>query len=124
MKKIDSHNGERGAITIKTLLTFLIIGMVIFAAVKFVPVYAEQRQIIFDVDELASKAAARNLKEEETKKAIDTLRLKYSLPEGSIKLETLGENKAKISLGYTRVIDLLVTTYNWPVSYTADGKGI
>lgn len=124
MKIIDSRAGERGAVTIKTLLSFLLVGVVIFIAIKMVPVYVEQRQVIFDVDDLANKAAVRNLKEADVKKAIEDLHTKYSLPEGSIKLDTLGNNKTKITLGYTRVIDFLVTNFNWPVTYTADGKSI
>jgi hypothetical protein len=122
MKKIDSRPGERGAVSIKSLLTFLILGVIVFATVKIIPVYMEQRQVVHEVDEIANKAAVRNLKEDEVKKALETLRVKYGLPEGSIKLESLGDNKAKISLGYSKAIDLLVTTYNWKVDFTADGK--
>lgn len=124
MKKIDSGAGERGAVTIKTLLTFLLIGAVVFATVKIFPVYMEQRQVVFEVDEIANKAAVRNLKEEDVNKAIESLRVKYSLPEGSIKLESIGDNKAKISLGYTKAIDLVVTTYDWTVNFTANGKAL
>jgi hypothetical protein len=124
MKKIDSHISERGAVSVKTLLTFLSLGLLVFATVKIFPVYMEQRQVVYEVDEIANKAAVRNLKEEEVKKAIETLRVKYDLPEGSIKLESLGDNKAKISLGYTKAIDFIVTTYNWKVDFMADGKAL
>lgn len=124
MKKTDSRAGERGAVNIKTLLTFIVVGVVIFAAIKIIPVYTEQRQIIYDVDEMAQKASVRNLKEDEVKKAIEALRVKYELPEGSIKLDSFASNKVQITLGYTRVIDFLVTSYNWPVIYTANGKAI
>ena len=98
--------------------------VLIASSIKILPVYAEQRQIIFDVDEVANKAAVRNLKEDEVKKAIETLRTKYSLPEGSITVESVSENRAKISIDYTRVIDLLVTSYDWKVNFTANGKAI
>jgi len=124
MKQTDSRTGERGAVTIKTLLIFVAIGVVIFTAVKFIPVYTEQRQIIFDVDEMAQKASARNLKEGEVKKAIEALCVKYDLPAGSIKLDSFAENKVQISLGYSRVIDLMVTSYTWPVTHIANGKAI
>jgi hypothetical protein len=124
MKQTDSRAGERGAVSIKTLFTFVAVGVVVFAAIKFIPVYTEQRQIIYDVDEMAQKASVRSLKEDDVKKAIEALRIKYELPEGSIKLDSFAQNKVQISLGYTRVIDLLVTSYNWPVVYTANGKAI
>ena len=124
MKKIDSRAGERGAVSIKTLLTFLIVGLGIFAAVKIVPVYAEQRQIVFEVDELANKASVRNLKEEEVKKAIDALLAKYTLPEGSIKIDSYAANKVQLTLGYSKAIDFLITKYDWKVNYVVSGKAI
>ena len=114
--------GERGAVSIKTLLTFAAVGIVIFSIIKIVPVYTEERQIIYDVDELANKSAVRNLKEEEVKKAIESLRQKYSLPENSLKLESHGQNKANISLAYARPIDFVVTTYSWKVTHKVEGK--
>ena len=124
MKKIDSRPGERGAVTIKTLLTFVLIGVVVFTAIKVVPVYVEQRQVIYDVDDLANKAAVRNLKEADVKKAIEALVTKYELPEGSIKLDSIANEKAKISLVYTKPINFFVTSYNWTVAHTADGKAL
>jgi hypothetical protein len=115
--------GERGAVSIKTLLTFVVVGAIFFAIVKIVPIYTEQRQIIFDIDELANKSAVRNLKEEEVKKAMQTLREKYSLPENSIKLDSHAQNKVHLSLAYVRPIDFIVTTYSWKVDYKSEGKG-
>ena len=124
MKKIDARAGERGAVSIKTLLTFVTIGVVLFTAIKFIPVYTEQRQVIFDVEEMAQKASVRGLKEEDIKKGIETLRTKYELPEGSIKISSYTQNQVQITLGYTRMIDLMITSYAWPVSYVANGKAI
>lgn len=115
---------ERGAVTIKTLLTFFIAGAVIFSMIKIIPVYTEQRQVIYDVDELANKTAVRSLKEGDVKKAIEDLRLKYDLPENSIKLDSHAQNSAKISLSYTRAINFIVTTYTWKVDHKAEGKAI
>ena len=122
--KITTHTGagERGAVTIKTLLTFALIGIVVFSVIKVAPVYTEQRQVVFDVDELANKTAVRNLKEDDVKKAIDSLRQKYNLPENSIKLDSHAQNKAQISLAYTRAIDFIVTTYNWKVDHKSEAK--
>ena len=123
MKTTDQpHAGERGAVTIKTLLTFAFVGALLFSVFKVVPVYTEQRQVIFDVDELANKSAVRNLKEEEVKKAMASLRDKYSLPENSLKLDSYSTNKAQLTLSYSRPIDFIVTTYNWKVDYKSEGK--
>ncbi|MBI3654284.1 MAG: hypothetical protein HY231_24920 [Acidobacteria bacterium] len=124
MKQINSRAGEGGAVTIKTLLTLVIVVVAIFSAIKVLPTYAEQRQIIFDIDELANKSAARNLKEDDIKKAMESLRVKYSLPENSITLIAYGQSNMQISLAYNRLIDFFVTTYDWKVNYIAHGKAI
>jgi hypothetical protein len=116
--------GERGAASIKTVLAFLLIGVVVFSLIKVAPIYTEQRQIIYDLEELASKVAVRNSKEDEVKTAIEVLRRKYDLPENSIKLNTIGQNRAEISLAYTRAINFIVTTYDWKVDYKASGKAL
>ena len=61
----DQRAGEYGAVSIKTLLVLFLAGVVIFAVIKFVPVYTEKRQIIFDVEELANKSAVRNMREDD-----------------------------------------------------------
>ena len=121
---VTARAGERGAITIKTLLTFILVGVTIFSAIKIMPVYAEQRQLIYEVDELANKAAVRNLKEPDLIKAIESLRQKYELPEECISLAEHGPNKARIKLTYTRPVNFLVTTYEWRVDHLANGKAI
>ena len=124
MKIPDARAGERGAVSIKTLLTFAAIAIVLVAAIKIFPIYAEQRQIIFDVDELANKSAVRNLKEDEVKKAMENIRAKYGLPEKSISLVSLSQSDMQISLAYNKPIDFFVTTYDWKVNYVAHGKAI
>lgn len=114
--------GERGAISMKTLAVLLLSGMAIFAVLKIAPVYTEQRQVIYDFDELANKSAVRNLKMDDVKKAAETLRTKYNLPEGSINVVVAGDNKTQINVSYTKDIDLLLTKYNWKVDYIANGK--
>ena len=118
----DDRASERGAISIKTLLVFTLAATAIFSIFKIAPVYTEQRQVIYDADELANKSAVRNLKMDDVKKAAETLRNKYSLPEGSINVVVAGDNKTQINVSYAKDIDLLLTKYNWKVQYTAIGK--
>lgn len=122
--EIDARAGERGAITIKTLITFVLLGVAVFVVVKVAPVYIEQRQVTIEVDELARISAVRNYKEDEVKKGIEKLRAQYNLPQGSINLVSHAENSAHILVKYNKQINFLVATYNWEVDYTARGKGI
>ena len=119
----DSRAGERGAANIKTLLAVFIVACVVFVAIKFVPIYVEQRGVIYDVEELARVAAVRGWKEDKITPEISKIRGKYELPEGSINLVSRDQT-VKISVGYSRAIDLLVTSYNWKVEHTIIGKEI
>jgi hypothetical protein len=118
----NTRASERGAINIKTLLVISLAAIAIFSVFKIAPVYTEQRQVIYDTDELANKCAVRNMKMEEVKKAAESLRTKYSLPEGSINVIAVSDNKTQINVSYSKDIDLLVTKYNWKVDYMANGK--
>ena len=116
--------GEGGAVTIKALLGTVIVLMVGFVVIKVTPVYVEQRQLTFKVDELANKISVRMPKQEDIDKSIERLTKEYELPEGSIALTSFQQNSAKITLGYTRNIDLIFTTYEWKVDYTSNGKAL
>ena len=118
---IDSRAGERGAVRIKTLLTFTVLAAVAFTLIKVVPVYVEQRQVIYEVNEIARVAAVRSYKADKINKDIEKLRRDFDLPESSVNYET-ANNGVKIKLVYSRNIDFLVTTYTWQVDYTAVGK--
>lgn len=117
----DSRAGERGAISIKVALMLFIAAAVAFAVIKIAPVYVEERDILYRVDELARIAAVRNWKEDRINADIEKLRSEFDLPEKSITL--IPDQKAiKINVGYTRSVNLLVTTYDWKVEHTATGK--
>jgi hypothetical protein len=118
----DSREGERGAVKITTILLVLVLIAVTFTVIKIVPVYTEERQLTHDIDELARISAVRNYKQEQVEKGIEKLRTAYELPENSITLVSQAQNHVQIDVKYNKVIDLLVTTYDWKVEYSAKGR--
>ena len=120
----DPRQQERGAISIKVLLGLVLVGAAAFAVIKIAPVYIDERQVTYKVDDLANKCAIRNTKEDDIKKAIEVIKREYSLPENSINLISREAGKVQISVSYQKDIDLLVTTYQWRVNYTAAGKDL
>jgi hypothetical protein len=120
----DARPQERGAISIKVLLMLVLLGAATFIVIKIAPVYIDERQVTFKVDDLANKSAVRNSKEDDIKKAIEAIKKDYNLPENSINLVSREAGKVQISLSYQKDIDLLVTTYQWKVNYTAAGKDL
>lgn len=117
----NQRSGERGAISIKALLSLAIAAVAIFAVIKFVPVYVEQQQLIHEVDELARTAAVRGWRDDRIALDVKRLRSEYSLPEDSINFVSK-DRRVQVIVGYKRDIDLLVTSFIWQVDYTANGK--
>jgi len=109
--------GERGAISIKTLLVFVIVGVTALLIIKITPIYIEQTRVIHDVSELANKAAVRNWKEDKINPEIKLIQTEYDLPEGGITFVTRDEKGVHLNILYQRNIDLFVTTYEWKVDY-------
>ena len=120
----EARPRERGAISIKVLLSLMLVGIAAFMVIKIAPVYVDERQLAFKVDELANKSAVRNSKEDDIKKAIELIRKEYDLPENSINLVAREAGKVQISVIYQKDIDFLVTTYQRKVNYTVNGKDL
>jgi heme/copper-type cytochrome/quinol oxidase subunit 2 len=120
----EARMNERGAVKIQVVLTFILIAIIAFVVVKVAPVYIEQQGIENQLEELARLTAVRNSKPEEVKKSIDRIRSEYNLPEGSITVVALAENKAQLNIKYKREIDFVVIQWDWAVDYTADGKAL
>jgi hypothetical protein len=111
----ETGSGERGAISIKTLLVFVIISVTALLVIKITPIYIEQTRVIHDVSELANKAAVRNWKEDKINPEIKIIQKEYDLPEGGITFVTRDDKGVHLNIAYQRNIDLFVTTYEWKV---------
>jgi Flp pilus assembly protein TadG len=122
MMTLSARHSESGAVQIKTALLVMLLAASIFVAIKVVPVYVEQHQLITDVDELARIAAIRNYNNEKITKEIEKIREKYGLRADSITIASNDKGKVQIAVSYSVPIDLLITTYIWRVDYTATGK--
>jgi len=120
----DERSGELGAVSIKTILMLVALVAAAFVVIKIAPVYVDERQITFKVDDLANKSAVRNSKEADIEKAIEAIRKEYELPENSINIVSREAGRVQISLTYQKTIDLLVTSYEWKVAHTAAGKDL
>jgi hypothetical protein len=123
-KRNEERPRELGAISIKALGMLVVAVIAAFLVIKIAPVYVDERQVTFKVEDLANKSAVRNSKEEVINKAIEAIRAEYDLPEHSISLVSRDPGRVQISVNYQRTIDLLVTTYEWKVAHTAAGKDL
>jgi hypothetical protein len=124
VKCTDARPGELGAVSIKAVLMLVLLIAAAFMVIKIAPVYVDERQVTFKVEDLANKSAVRNSKDDVIRKAIEAIRVEYDLPENSINLISREAGRVQISINYQRNIDLLVTTYQWKVAHTAAGKDL
>ena len=122
MNSRESRARQRGAVSIKTIVILFVLFCAAFLMLKLVPVYVEQRKVIFEVEELARIATVRSFKDERIVPEITKIRGTYELPEGSINLLQRVGPGVQIAVNYTRSVDLLVTTYSWKVEHTIVGK--
>jgi hypothetical protein len=119
---MKSREAERGAIKITTVLLVFFLFAITFAVIKIAPVYSEERQLTHEIDELARISAVRNYKKDQVEKGIEKLRTDFGLAENSIVLTSHAQNQVQIDVKYNKVINLLVTTYDWKVQHSAKGK--
>lgn len=127
MRKVadnDGRQGERGAISIKALLILGFVAASIFVVIKVVPPYVEQRQVIYEIEEMARIATVRNLNEEKIKVELEKIRAGNDLPDGSISLADRSKSAVRVKIAYSRTIDFLVTNYIWKVDKEVIGKSL
>jgi hypothetical protein len=122
MNSRDTRAGERGAVSIKTIVMIFFLVCGVFLGMRLTPVYIEQRKVIYDVEELARIAAVRNFKDEKITAELGKISGTYELPEGSISFLRRDGQSVLIAINYTRSVDLLVTTYSWKVEHPVTGK--
>jgi uncharacterized membrane protein len=122
MNSRERRAGERGAISIKTIIIVSFLFCTVFLVMKLVPVYVEQRKVLYDVEELARIAAVRNFKDDKITAEVGKICGTYELPQGSINFVRRDGQSVQIAVNYTRSVDLFVTTYDWKVDHTIVGK--
>ena len=119
----EARPAERGAVSIKLLLALLLLAATVVVVIKVVPVYIEQRAVLFDVDEVARIGYVRNLSEEKIKAELEKVRTRNDLPADSLTL--LGRDGiVKVQVSYSRTINLLVTDYVWRVDSAISSKSL
>ncbi|PYP86082.1 MAG: hypothetical protein DMF61_14705 [Blastocatellia bacterium AA13] len=123
-KSVGSRAGERGAVSIKAILSIGLALAALFVVIKIVPVYWDEQQVKHQVDELARITANQNLKPEKISKRIEEIRSEFNLPEDSIMMTAVSNQSAQFFLKYSVTIDFIVSSYVWKVDYVTVGRGL
>ena len=117
------RTAERGAVSIKMILVLLLLVATTIVVIKVVPVYIEQRGVLFDVDEIARISYVRNFTEDKIRAELEKVRVNHDLPVDSITLVGR-EGIVKVQVSYSRTINLLVTDYVWRVDSAISSKSL
>src|SRR5437868_15306979 len=123
-KSVGSRAGERGAVSIKAILSIGLALAALFVVIKIVPVYWDEQQIKHQVDELARITENQNMKPEKISKRIEEIRSEFNLPEDSIMMTAVSNQSAQFFLKYSVTIDFIVSSYVWKVDYVTVGRGL
>ena len=118
------RTGERGAISIKALISLVLAAVALFVIVKVAPVYWDEQQIKHQVDELARMTANQTIKPERVNKRIEEIKDEFKLPADSITMTSSANQMAQFALKYSVTIEFFVTSYVWKVDYVTVGKGL
>lgn len=118
------HKDEKGAISVKTLLTFVFLAIAVFVLVKFIPVYFQEQSVFHDTDQLAQKASLgfKEYTGDKLQELIERIIKDHDLPADSVTLVSQTGDTAELQVKYTQPIDLFLTTFNWNVDHTSKGK--
>ena len=116
--------GDRGAISIKAMVSLALAATALFIVFKVAPVYWDEQQVKHQLDELARITANQSIKPERISKRIEEIRAEFNLPENSITMTAIGNQTAQFALKYSVTIDFFVSSYVWSVDYVAVGKGL
>jgi hypothetical protein len=121
MKRIFSphpRRAQRGEGRAQFIITLAVIGTLIFVGYKTLPVYWQEKNFQYEIEDLTRKAAIRSKGYENPKKVqeqFERTRNQFEVPvEAQFGFEDKG-GVMRTTVNYTVPIDFFVYTYDWTV---------
>ncbi len=114
--------GERGEGQTQLIVTLTIIGLIGFVAYKIVPVYWQDQNVKYEVQEINRKVSIGSpkfQKDEEIKDQIRKMLDENQVPADAKFSCTKAAGSAVTTVSYTTPIEFYVYTYNWETSIEA-----
>jgi Domain of unknown function (DUF4845) len=120
-----NRNHERGGGKVNLLLTVLVVGALIFAAIKIVPAYVNNYQLQDSMETEARFAGANRKAEADIRQDVWKKVEELGIPAKQDDLRvSMAEGAVQISLSYTIPIDLQVYRFNLDFHPHADNRTI
>jgi len=121
----NSGNSERGGSGVKLFLLLLVLGSMVFAGIKVVPVYVNNYQMQDAIESearfaIGSRLAAKDVRENVMKKVNE---IGIPAQDDNLKV-TVSQGSVNISLDYSVPVDLMVYKFTLDFHDHADNRSI
>jgi len=116
---------ERGEGRLKTILVLAVIVLVIFAAIKIVPIYVNDYELSDSMQEQARFAVVNRYSEEQIRDNVYKKVLELGIPAKKEDIKVVATNSlVRISLDYTVPLDLLAYHTDLHFSTNSENKSV
>ena len=117
------HASERGEGNAKFIIYLLFLALLAWLAIKNVPTYFQIQNLRHDMAELARGAGAQNVELFKVQKQAIAVAQQYDVPSKDVAVTKDGPN-LHITVNTVRMIDFIVTKYEWKIAEQYDGKAM
>ncbi len=111
------YHPERGEGRIKFLLTLLIIVVIAYVSMQFIPVYWRAIQMQDATQEIVSQAVVQNLRDNDVRARLEAKAGEFNLPDNKKIDLTHNGKKMIVHVSYTRDIIMPFYTYPWTFDF-------
>jgi hypothetical protein len=116
---------ERGAGRLKTILVVAIIALIIYSAIKIVPVYVNNYQLADKMEEQARFAIVNHYSEEQVRDNIFKVCQELEIPAKKEDIKVVSNNAVvKIAMQYTVPVDVLSYHLDLHFAPTSENKAL
>ena len=117
MSDQNYYHRERGEGRIKFLLTLLVLALLAYVAMQFVPAYWRSMQMQDATQTIVTQAVVQNLRDNDVRARLEEKAIELSLPDNK-KIELMHNGKRMIvHVRYTHDITLPFYTYPWTFDF-------
>jgi hypothetical protein len=108
---------QRGEGRLKFLLTLLVIAVIAYVAMQFIPVYMRNLQMEDETQQIVSQAVVQNLREGDVRARLEEKASQYQLPDNKRIEITRNGKRLIVRVAYTKEIVLPFYTYPWSFDF-------
>ena len=121
--RVERRPSDSGVGSLRALFALLVLGAVVYVAVKTVPIYVNNYEVQDYIRQLAIKSSVERVKPEAIQDQVTAHAVEKDLPvtRDDVKV-TINSGKVRIDMDYTVPVDLKV--YTWPLHFTPSSEDV